>query len=151
MRRIKNKWIIGAIMNGSFTYGTLASVGLLALYGLTMTALGGFDAAISQFRALWYLMLPLAIGFGVQVGLFIKIKASIRQKSQAALATSGASASVGMLACCAHHATDVLPFLGLSAVSIFLAQYQVPILAASLAINAVGVFVMANHLRKIRA
>ena len=138
-------------MQRSFLYGTLASVGLLALYGIVMTALGGVNAAVSQFLALWYLMLPLAVGFGIQVGLYYKLKQAIRQKSQAALATSGASASISMLACCAHHATDVLPFLGLSAATVLLVQYQVPILAASLAINAVGIIVMAGHVRKIHA
>jgi Cu+-exporting ATPase len=137
-------------MSGSITYGALATVGLLALYGLTMTALGGFDAAVAQFRALWYLMLPLAIGFGIQIGLYVKLKEAMKHRAKAALTAAGTSASVGMLACCAHHATEVLPFLGLSVVSIFLAQYQVPILGASLAINAVGIFVMASHVRKIR-
>ncbi len=138
-------------MHRSFLYGTLASVGLMSLYGITMTTLGGIDAAISQFRALWYLMLPLAIGFGIQIALYVQLKEAIRSRANAALTAGGTSASVGMLACCAHHATDVLPFLGLSAVSIFLAQYQVPILGASIAINAVGIIVMAGHVRKIQA
>jgi len=138
-------------MFNSILYGSIASVILLALYAITMTALGGFEVAVSQFLALWYLMLPLAAGFGIQVGLYTKLKQAIRQKSKTALATSGASASVGMLACCAHHATEVLPFLGLSAATVLLVQYQVPILAASLAINAVGIIVMAGHVRKIHA
>ena len=137
-------------MQRSFLYGTLASVGLLALYGIVMTALGGVNAAVSQFFALWYFMLPLAAGFGIQVGLYTKLKQAIRQKSHASLATSGTSAGVGMLACCAHHATDVLPFLGLSAATVWFARYQIPILMASLTINAVGILVMVRHVRKIQ-
>ena len=124
-------------------------LGLLALYGITMTLLNGIDATIEQFSALWFLMVPLAIGFGIQVGLYTKLKAAIKQKTNAALATGGTSASVSMLACCAHHATDVLPFLGLAGVSIFLVQYQKLILLASIAINAIGILIILNHTRNI--
>ncbi len=130
-------------------FGLLASFALLALYGGTMTALSGLQAAIEQFQALWFLMLPLAAGFGVQVGLYTKIKAAIRDKANAALATGGTSAGVSMLACCAHHATDVLPLVGLSGISIFLTRYQIPLLVVSLTINGMGIYSMLRHLQKL--
>jgi len=67
------------------------------------------------------------------------------------MATGGASATVGMLACCAHHATDVLPVIGLTGASIFLVQYQKPILLLSLGINAIGITGMVKHLKKLHA
>lgn len=129
-------------------YGTFAGAGLLALYGVTMTILNGWKATVEQFGALWYLMLPLAAGFGVQVGLYTKLKAVMRERAQGALAAGGTSAGAAMLACCAHHATDVLPFVGLSGASLFLLQFQKSILLVSLGINGVGIFTMYKHLNK---
>lgn len=134
---------------GALPAGTLATLALLFLYGFTMTILAGWDAALEQFRALWYFMLPLSLGFGIQVGLYTKLKQAIRQKAQTALTTSGTSASIGMLACCAHHAADVLPILGLSAAATLIARYQVPILSFSLLINVIGIAIMWNHVRKM--
>lgn len=134
--------------------GVLASIGLLSLYAATMTLLSGWTAAVEQFLALWYLMVPLAAGFGIQVGLYTKLKVIMRERSKGAftppkagLTAGGTSAGTAMLACCAHHATDVLPILGLSGVSIFLTQYQKPILLVSLGINAIGVSIMMKHIK----
>ncbi len=132
-------------------YGAGASIALLGLYALTMTLLSGWAAAVEQFQALWWLMLPLTIGFGIQVGLYTKLKEIIRQKTQTMLAASGTSASVSMLACCAHHATDVLPLVGLSGASLFLLRYQIPIFIISLGINSIGIFVMVKHVNAARA
>ena len=123
--------------------GVLAGIGLLALYAITMLTLSGWRSAWAQFQALWYLMVPLAIGFGIQVGLYTKLR-----KNVATVAAGGTSASAGMLACCAHHATDVLPILGLSATSTLIAQYQKPILLISLLINGIGIAVLWKHAQK---
>ncbi|OGG13084.1 hypothetical protein A2875_00535 [Candidatus Gottesmanbacteria bacterium RIFCSPHIGHO2_01_FULL_46_14] len=112
-----------------------------------MTLLSGWAAAVEQFLALWYLMIPLAIGFGIQVGLYTKMKATLRSKSM--MTTSGATSGAAMLACCAHHATDVLPFLGLSGISIFLTRYQAPLLLGSIGINSIGICIMHKHLKRI--
>lgn len=129
--------------------GVIASVGLFMLYGVTMTLLSGWPATVEQFQALWWLMLPLSIGFGIQVSLYTKLKSAIRSKTKQALATSGVASSASMLACCAHHLTDVLPFLGFSAVSIFLTKYQIPILLVSIGINIYGIGLMKKHLRMV--
>jgi Cu+-exporting ATPase len=133
----------------SFWGGVAASLGLLLLYALTMTALAGWSAAVAQFRTLWYLMIPLALGFGIQVGLFIKLKQAMKQKQQATLAASGTAAGAGMLACCAHHAADLLPILGVSAAATLVARYQVPLLVLSLLINLAGIALMKKHLTQI--
>ena len=126
--------------------GILATLALLVLYAIAMTALAGWSATLEQFRSLWFLMVPLAIGFCIQVGLYTHLKTHAET-----LATGGASATVGMLACCAHHATDVLPVIGLTGASIFLVQYQKPILLLSLGINAIGITGMVKHLKKLHA
>ncbi len=125
-------------MTKAVVAGFVAGAGLLLLYVVTMTVLSrSFGVAVAQFKSLWFLMLPLTVGFGIQVGLYVRLRAR-----QEMLAAGGGSAAVGMLACCAHHLTDVLPVLGLSAASIFLVRYQAPILVASLVINLLGILWM---------
>ena len=129
--------------------GFFAAFALLALYALTMTALTrSWDATVEQFIALWWFMVPLAVGFGIQVGLYVRLKEAMNQKTRASLAAGGTSAGVGMLACCAHHATDVLPILGLSAAATLIARYQIPLLSISLLVNIVGISIMWKHLKK---
>lgn len=118
--------------------GILSALLLLSFYFVIMTALSGWTGALEQFRALWYLMIPVAMGFGTQVGLYTK-------QSKKILATTGTTSTISMVACCAHHVTDVLPFIGLSGLSFFLLQYQIPILTISLIINIIGIFVMLKH------
>ena len=59
----------------STAIGIAGAVGLLSFYILTMMILAGSWGAVWwQFRELWFLMLPLIAGFGVQIGLFSYIK-----------------------------------------------------------------------------
>ncbi len=121
---------------------------LLGFYVATMTALNGWQAAVDQFQTLWFFLVPLSTAFGTQIGLFVRLKQSLRAKNSVPIATGGATAGIGMLACCVHHATDVLPILGMSALSIFLIRYQQPILVVSLVINLFGIWHLQKILRK---
>ena len=130
--------------------GALAGAALLIFYILVMSLTGGsWSATWSQFEALWWLMIPLATGFGIQVGMYAKLKQAVRIKRKGVLVAGGSTAAAGMVACCAHHMADVLPFLGLAGVSIFLVQYQIPILLLSLAINIIGIAIMRKHLKML--
>ncbi len=55
-----------------------------------------------------------------------------------------------MVACCAHHVTDVLPILGLTAAAAFLAEYQRAFMAIGLGTTIVGIFVMQAILMRAR-
>lgn len=113
-----------------------------------MTLLNGWQAAVEQFQALWYLMIPLAVGFGIQVALYTKLNVAIRIKAQASMKASGVTSGAAMLACCVHHLTDVAPFLGLAGLSILLTRYQVPILTLGIGMNIIGIVVMLKHLKR---
>lgn len=128
--------------------GILSAIGLLALYGVTLISLNGWQGSLEEIQSLWWLLVPLAIAFGTQVGMYISLKQRIRANATTALAGGGASASVSMLACCVHHATDALPFLGMSAVGFFLIRFQKPLLLVSITINSIGIWYMYKHLRK---
>ncbi|GAA4294698.1 hypothetical protein GCM10023148_56760 [Actinokineospora soli] len=52
---------------------------------------------------------------------------------------------------CAHHVADFAPVVGLSGAAVFPTDFRVPITAAGIAVNAIGVFLTArpDHLRRV--
>ena len=107
------------------------AAGLLGSLFLTGVYLGIVSLAETPAHTLdlfWedrFYVIPILIGFGVQAGLFARLKLG----PQVHMAAAGASTAAGggmstaaMVACCAHHVADVLPVLGLSAASAFLAE-----------------------------
>ena len=56
-----------------------------------------------------------------------------------------------MLACCAHHLSDVLPILGVSGAAVFLSAYQTPLLWLGLAMNLAGVAYLLWQIFSIHA
>lgn len=128
--------------------GIVSTLGLLAFYGTTLVTLNGWQGASQEFQSLWWLLGPLAIAFGTQVGMYVSLKRRLRARSTASLAGGGASAGVSMVACCVHHATDALPILGMSALGLFLIRFQKPLLLTSIAINVAGIWYMYKLLRR---
>ena len=141
---------VGAIARDSWlaaAAGLLAAAFLVGVYLGLVTWGQTFEHALRLLGDEWYLVGPIAGGFGLQVGLFIRVRQLIRQRAAAptALAASGTgTSSAAMLACCAHHVSDVLPILGLSGATIFLNDYRFAFMAAGLAVNAIGVGVMVR-------
>ena len=136
----------------SIAVGLTAAVGLFLFYSLTMRLLAGsWDAAWWQFKELWFLMLPLIAGFGVQIGLFSYIKFLSHSVNNEMMAASSATSTIGMVACCAHHLTDVVPILGLSALSLWLVNFQIPLLAIGIVGNAAGSVYLWRKLLRLRS
>lgn len=132
-----------------FIWSLTGTLGLLLFYFLTMRVLAGsWETAFSQFGKLWYLMLPLSFGFGIQLGLYKSLKEKMAKvNTTKIMATNTTASTVGMIACCAHHAADVLPILGLSAIPALLVSYQIPILAVGITFNFIGI---AYHVKLLR-
>jgi len=133
---------------GAFPVAAGAAAGalLVGLYlGLVTWAQGWAHAR----ELLWgdrYFVGAIALGFGTQLGLYLYLRQAVRRRRLAAptavtVAGTGTS-SVAMIACCAHHVTDVLPLVGLSGLALFLGDYRVPLMALGIGVNAVGVAVM---------
>lgn len=59
-----------------------------------------------------------------------------------AAGTSTAVSGMAMVACCAHHAVDLLPILGLSAAALFLSEYQEQLLIFGVVANLIGISMM---------
>jgi hypothetical protein len=135
----------------SIAIGTVAAVGLFLFYSLTMRLLAGsWDVAWWQFRQLWYLMTPLIAGFGFQIGLFSYIKFLSSAAGTRIMAASSTTSTISMIACCAHHLTDVVPILGLSALSLWLVNFQAPLLALGIVSNAAGSVYLWKKLSRLR-
>lgn len=129
--------------------GIASGMALFAAYFVVLAALNSFGHALDQFFSMWYWIVAISAGFGAQIGLYAYIRQSMRAKNAAVnvSATGGISAG-SMLACCLHHATDVIPLIGLSAVTLFAAQYQDPFMVLGVASSIVGITMMLNVIQK---
>lgn len=132
--------------------GLAAGIVLLGLYLSILTLANSFSHALSQFSQLWYWILILVIGFGIQIGLYFYIRESFRSKQMksptAVVATSGGASAGSMIACCLHHLVDVLPIMGLAAASLFLIKYQTLFLVIGILSNLIGITIMLEIIQK---
>jgi hypothetical protein len=137
LRRRAVAWAIGAAL---FMLGIY--VGVLALAN-------SLEHAFAEFSRLWMWMTPLLLGFSIQVGLFAYAHRATRgaARSRGVVASGGAS-TLSMVACCAHHLTDVLPLIGLAGVGLFFTSYQSLFLLLGVLSNFVGLVYMLGILRK---
>ena len=130
----------------TISVGIVASSGLLLFYASTMLLLAGsWYAVVDQFEKLWPFMLPLSVGFGIQVGLYYHLKQKSRYSNSKVMAANTTASAVGMVACCTHHATDVLPFLGIPLAAGLLVKYQIPILLLGIVSNIIGIVLLLRH------
>lgn len=126
-------------------YGILSGVGILFFYILVLTIFQGADFALLNFRKLWYWVIPLATGFGIQIGLYSSIIHTATINAE--IATSGGVSGGSMVACCTHFILNAIPILGLSGLATFLMAYQKWFFALGIASNILGVFILVKHKR----
>ncbi len=125
--------------------GAAGSAALMTIFFGTLTWGNSFGHALEQFSEIWYWIVALTAGFGIQLALFSYIKIHIRQEltgATAEVAASGGVSTGSMIACCAHYLTNVLPLLGMSAVAVFLTKYQTSFLLLGLMSNITGITFM---------
>lgn len=131
--------------NNPLISGVLGSSVLLGIYLVILSVANNFSYAIDRLVKLWYLFLPLVLGFGIQIALLSYIKKfeySNMKKENTSVATSMGISSASMAICCIHHIGELLPLLGFSAASLFLVQYQVPIILIAIFSNLFGILIM---------
>ena len=129
--------------------GAGAAFLLVLVYFGIMSLTGGIAAAISQARILWYWIVALVSGFGTQAALYSYLRQGIRSKgATASVATSGGVSTGSMVACCAHHFSDVLPLIGMAGLSIFLVRFQVVFIVAGILSNVVGITLMMESIQR---
>ncbi|KKW48027.1 MAG: hypothetical protein UY99_C0017G0024 [Parcubacteria group bacterium GW2011_GWA1_59_11] len=85
---------------GPLLGGAASALGLLALFFSLITLISDWGFARTQFSEFWYFILPLSAGFGVQVGLYLRIRDAVRSAaSKSVLAVSGTASGGAMLSC----------------------------------------------------
>ncbi|MDP3966419.1 MAG: hypothetical protein Q8Q04_02725 [archaeon] len=136
------------VRNNFALYGILAGLGLLFFYLAVVSIFQGFLFALMNLRSLWYLIFPLAIGFGIQIGLFFSIKHTAMLTGTVA-GTGGFSAG-SMVACCSHFLINLIPIAGFSGLAIFLMEFQPWFLGIGIISNVVGITLMVKHKNKMK-
>ena len=134
--------------DNSVLYGLLAGLGLLIFYLSVVSIFQGIEFAFLNLRNLWYLIFPLAIGFGIQIGLYFSIKHTAQLTGT--VAATGTISGGSMIACCSHFLLQIIPLAGISVLSTFLAKYQPWFLVIGIISNIIGIVIMLNHKRKMK-
>lgn len=128
-------------------FGGLAALGLLAFYLGIITLAQGWGHATQQLADDRWFVSAIIAGFGTQVGLYTYLRSMHTHARAGGVAASTGASTVAMLACCAHHLTDVFAIFGLSGAAIFLNAYKTPLLWLGIVMNLFGI---AYLLWKIR-
>jgi len=134
--------------------GLAGAAFLVSLYLGLVSWAQGFGHARELLWGDRYFVGAIALGFGTQMALYIHLRVLLNRRHlgapTAVTATGTGASTVAMVACCAHHVADALPLVGLAGLAIFLNDYRLPLMALGLAINALGVAVMARLVLKAR-
>ncbi len=139
----------------------LAVLLMLSVYLGILTVLQSTAHALEQLAidGLWVSL--VAIGFGAQIGMYTYLRLVINTaKAVGATATAGTgtgTSTLGMLACCAHHLTDIAPLVGLTGASGlsgaigFVTEWKYAFIGLGLVMNTIGSIVTLRTIRKHKA
>lgn len=130
----------------SVLIGLASAVAVPSFYFAVTGAVSGFAFAVEQFFSIWYWILSLSAGFGIQAGLFVFLRFRNASVSSGALAGSGGASGIAMVACCAHRLIDIAPLVGLAFIATALIQYQTYFFVAGLISNVAGIVYLARKL-----
>ena len=132
----------------------IAIVSLLLFYFVIVSAISGWKFALSQFESYWYFLISLALGFGIQIGLYSYLKQLIKNSSMTmsgkTVAVTGTTSTLAMISCCAHYLANIVPLLGIAGVLSVIAQYQIKIFWVGLAFNIFGILFISNKIIKFK-
>lgn len=121
----------------------VVAINFLVLYSLNFPSMATF-----QLKKYIWLLIPLVLGFGIQIGLYTYLK-HLNVFCGITTAASGSVSSISMILCCSHYLVNILPFISLSFAS-FLTKYTLYILLFGVMSNLFGIGIMLNKIRKIR-
>jgi len=129
-------------------FGMLAFGLLLAFYFSVLTLVSNWQFTWDQFTQYWFYIVPLGLGFGVQVALYFQLRQLVLQSADTGkvMAASGTTSTAAMVSCCAHYLVNLAPVLGATGLVTFATQYQIEFFWVGLAFNAAGIAYMSNKL-----
>ena len=117
-------------VNGkALSYGILSGLGILLFFILILTIFQSYGFAVSEFKRLWYWLVPL-VSAGVK--------------------TSGTVSGGSMVACCSHYLLNLLPIIGITGLTSFLMIYQKAFFSIGILSSIFGIGLMLNHRNKMK-
>lgn len=130
-------------------YGAAATALLLAVYFAALALLSGWQFTRAEFARYWPFIVALALGFGIQVTLFVRLRRLVAsaQGSRTVVAASGTTSTAAMVSCCAHYLVNVAPVLGATGLVAFASQFQVELFWVGLGFSAAGIAFLWSRLR----
>lgn len=130
--------------------GAAATALLLAIYFGALTLVSGWEFTTGEFARYWYFILPLAAGFGLQVGLFTRLRTLVGASGQSGtvVAASGTTSTAAMVSCCAHYLVNVAPVLGATGLVAVAAQFQVEFFWIGLLFSVAGIAFVWSRVRR---
>ncbi len=129
-------------------YALLAAAGLLAFYLGTITLAQGWPHAVEQLAEDRWFVGAITAGFGTQMGLFTYMRGLHTGMAGVGMGASTGTSTAAMLACCAHHLTEIFAFIGLSGLAVFLNVYKTPLLWVGIIMNAGGILYMLREISR---
>ncbi len=141
--KMERKLKIKIIRNSIIAVLIVIAVNLLVLAVLNFPSM-----AIFQLKKYIWLLIPLILGFGVQIGLFTYLR-HLNIVCGITMAGSGGISGISMILCCSHYLVNFLPFISLSFAS-FLTKYTFYILLFGVAANIFGILFMLSKILKIK-
>lgn len=133
-------------------FGIATSIILLSIYFSILTFANSFEHFTQEFKRMWYLLIPLVTGFGIQVGLYTYTKGFVKIRNitgaTTSIAATGTVSTTSMVACCIHHISDVIPIIGISAASLFFTKYQAFFMIVGILSNIIGVTWMLKIIKE---
>lgn len=140
------------LVTASIIKGTAAALTLLGVYFAVLSLVSGWNFAASQFTEFWYFIATLALGFGVQIGLYAYLKRSLHHGNASGkiIAATGTTSTAAMISCCTHYLVNILPVLGATGIATIAAQYQVKLFWVGIAFNLLGIAFIARRIIKVK-
>ena len=137
-------------MDKSVRNALIAASVLLTVYFSVLTLVSGWKFALFQFSSFWYFILSLALGFGIQIGLYTYLKKLIREEngSKKVIVVSGTTSTAAMISCCTHYLANILPILGITGALTIVSQYQVQIFWIGIIANIFGITFISSRIIK---
>ncbi len=126
----------------------IAILVVVAVNFLVLASLNFPLMAIFQLKRYIWLLIPLVLGFGIQIGLYTYLKHINAVCTITSMAGGGVS-GISMILCCSHYLVNFLPFISLSTANL-LSQYTLQILIFGVVSNLFGIGFMLNKIRKVR-
>lgn len=131
------------IRNSLIAILIVVAINFLVLYFLNFPSM-----ALIQIKKYIWLLIPLILGFGVQIGLFTYLK-HLNAVCGITTMTGGGISTISMILCCSHYLVNVLPFISLSFASL-LTKYTFYILLIGVLSNIFGILFMLNKIKDIK-